>query len=117
MTVVEKGFFTILGVSLVLILVAIPLALRKVAPNVVYGYRTRATLANEAVWYEANAYFGKRLIVACLFGAAVGMGSLRRRGPSRRTCSCPCLSSCWPLRASLRSFATSRFVGTLTPPR
>lgn len=68
MTVFEKGFFTILGLSVVLILVAIPLALGKVPPNVVYGYRTRATLADEDVWYDANAYFGRCLIVASLCG-------------------------------------------------
>ena len=55
MTVFEKGFFTILGLSLVLILIAIPLALRKVRPNVVYGYRTRATLSDEDVWLEVRS--------------------------------------------------------------
>ena len=69
MTVFEKGFFTILGLSVVLILVAIPLALGKVPPNVVYGFRTRATLSSEEVWYDANAYFGRGLIVASLCGA------------------------------------------------
>jgi uncharacterized membrane protein len=69
-TVYEKGFMTILACDALFVLVAIPLALRKVRPNVAYGYRTRATLADEGRWYEANAYFGRRFIVASLASAA-----------------------------------------------
>jgi uncharacterized membrane protein len=72
MTVFEKGFYTILALSAVMFLVALPLALRKVRPNVVYGYRTRATLTDRDLWYEANAYFGSRLIVASVCGAVAG---------------------------------------------
>ncbi len=116
MTVVEKGFFTILGVALVLILVAIPLVLRKVAPNVVYGYRTRATLAKEDVWYEANAYFGKRLIVACLFGAAVAWALYVSR-PLPPDLFLPVSLLVLAAPTLVAVFATSRFVRTLVPPR
>ena len=71
MSVFEKGFITILGVSCLLIIVAIPLALRKVPRNVLYGFRTRATMANDEIWFEANAHFGRGLIVASLFGLCV----------------------------------------------
>ena len=70
MTIYEKGLLTILACDALFILLSIPLVLRKVRPNVVYGYRTRATLADESLWYEANAYFGSRFIVACLVSAA-----------------------------------------------
>ena len=70
MTVYEKGLLTILACDALFVLLSIPLVLRKVRPNVVYGYRTRAILADESLWYEANAYFGSRFIVACLVSAA-----------------------------------------------
>jgi hypothetical protein len=68
MNVYDKGFFTILGCSALLILIAIPLALRMVPRNVIYGFRTRATLSDDAIWFEANAHFGRRLLVASLCG-------------------------------------------------
>ena len=69
MSVYDKGFFTILGCSALLFLIAIPLALRVVPRNVIYGFRTLATLSDDAVWFEANAHFGRRLLVASLCGA------------------------------------------------
>jgi uncharacterized membrane protein len=68
MTVYDKGFYTILGCSALLVLVAIPLVLRMVPPNVIYGFRTRTTLSDDAIWFEANAHFGRRLIVTSLCG-------------------------------------------------
>lgn len=72
MSIFDKGFFTIIACAVLLILVALPLALRKVPRNVVYGYRTRATMANDEIWFEANAHFGRGLIVGSLCGAFVG---------------------------------------------
>lgn len=69
MSIFAKGFFTILGVSIVVFLAAIPLALRKIPRNMVYGFRTRATMADDAIWLEANSHFGRGLIVASLCGA------------------------------------------------
>lgn len=69
MTIYEKGLVTILVVDAVSILISIPLVLRRIGPNVVYGYRTRATLSDPALWYEANALLGRRLIAACLVSA------------------------------------------------
>ncbi len=40
---------------------AVPLMLRKVKPNVLYGLRCPATFADEWVWYEANARSGREL--------------------------------------------------------
>ena len=73
MTIYEKGLVTILVVDAVSILISIPLVLRKIGPNVVYGYRTRATLSDPALWYEANALFGRRLIAACLVSALAAL--------------------------------------------
>ncbi len=65
----EKGLVTILAVDAVLALISIPLLLRKVPRNVIYGYRTRSTLADDFIWYEANAHFGRGLLIACLVSA------------------------------------------------
>jgi uncharacterized membrane protein len=69
MSVYDKGLFTILGCSGLLFLIAIPLALRMVPRNVIYGFRTRTTLSDDAIWFEANAHFGRRLLIASLCGA------------------------------------------------
>jgi len=50
--------------ALLFAILAIPLMLRKVPRNIVYGYRTRKTLHDDAVWYEANAHFGRGLFIA-----------------------------------------------------
>jgi len=52
----------------------IPLMLRKVPRNILYGVRTRDTLETPQCWYEANAYAGKLLIcygVVTLLGALI----------------------------------------------
>ena len=113
MTVFEKGFFTILGISLVLILVAIPLALGKVPPNVVYGYRTRTTLSNEDVWYEANAYFGRRLIAASLCGALAAWGLYVFR-PLPPDVFLPVSLVVLVAPTLVAALATARFVGRIT---
>ncbi|MHB8494904.1 MAG: SdpI family protein [Casimicrobiaceae bacterium] len=71
MNIYDKGLVTILGVSTLLIVVAMPLALRRVPRNILYGFRTRATMANDEIWYDANAYFGRALIISTLCGALV----------------------------------------------
>jgi uncharacterized membrane protein len=47
-----------------LFVLAIPLWMRVVRPNVVYGVRTRATMADETLWYDVNAACGRDLAVA-----------------------------------------------------
>jgi len=54
----------ILAAAVVTALIAVPLALGKVPRNHLYGIRTRRTLADDAVWYDTNAYGGRCLIVA-----------------------------------------------------
>jgi uncharacterized membrane protein len=50
--------------AIVNIAVSVPLILRKIPPNLLYGFRTPKTLSNSRVWYEANAKGGKNLVVA-----------------------------------------------------
>jgi len=66
MSVFEKGLITILGCALVFALLAVPLILRRVPRNLVYGFRTRSTLNDDSVWYEANAHFGCGLLIASI---------------------------------------------------
>lgn len=54
----------LLGAAAITALIALPLALRKIPRNRLYGIRTRRTLADDRVWYETNAYGGRCLIVA-----------------------------------------------------
>ena len=71
---------TILRVSgPLLVLLAIPLWLRRIPPNRFYGMRTRATLADEALWYDVNARSGRDLaLAAALF--TVGTFAIDRIG-------------------------------------
>jgi len=52
------------GSGLVLVAISIPLIQRRVKPNYWYGFRTRRTLNDPVVWYEVNAYAGKRLLIS-----------------------------------------------------
>ncbi len=116
MSVFEKGFFTILALSALLALIAVPLALRKVRRNVLYGYRTRATLASDDVWYEANASFGKRLIAACLVGAGAAW-ALYVLQPFPPDVFLPVSIVVLVAPTLLAAVATARFVGTISPRR
>ena len=50
------------GVGLLLVLIAIPMLLRRVPPNAFYGLRVPATYADVWVWYEANALAGRDMV-------------------------------------------------------
>ncbi|NTV37014.1 MAG: SdpI family protein [Anaerolineaceae bacterium] len=43
---------------------SIPLILRKIKPNGLYGFRVKQTLEDPTLWYAVNTYAGKRLFVA-----------------------------------------------------
>jgi uncharacterized membrane protein len=71
----EVGNYSILFavVGLVLIGISIPLIMRKVPPNSFYGCRTRKTLSDPKIWYEANHISG---IDFCIGGFVVFVSSL-----------------------------------------
>jgi len=73
MTVHDKALWTVLGCQVLFALIASPLALRRVRPNVVYGFRTRATLADERLWYEVNARYGRVQLAGSLAGAVAAL--------------------------------------------
>jgi|JRYG01.1.fsa_nt_gb uncharacterized membrane protein len=52
------------GLGLLLTVAGFPMALGRVKRNAFYGFRTRKTLSSDHVWYLANRYSGRRLILA-----------------------------------------------------
>jgi hypothetical protein len=54
------------GSGLLLAALSVPLILRKIGPNPLYGFRVKRTLEDPAVWYPVNAYAAKRLLVVGL---------------------------------------------------
>ena len=71
----EVGAYSILFavVGLVLTGISAPLIMRKVPPNSFYGCRTRKTLSDPKIWYEANHISG---IDLCIAGLTVFVSSL-----------------------------------------
>jgi uncharacterized membrane protein len=57
----------------VIVLACIPLAMRLIPPNPIYGVRTRRTTADAALWYNVNAVAGQLLIAACGISAILLM--------------------------------------------
>lgn len=55
----------------VLLVLSIPLLLRWVPRNYVYGFRIAATLRSDAVWYEVNALFGRHALLLGLLMIAL----------------------------------------------
>ena len=45
---------------------SLPLALRMVPPNPVYGFRTRFTRSSREVWFDANAFAGRAMLAASI---------------------------------------------------
>jgi hypothetical protein len=54
-----------------LLVLSIPLTLRWVPRNYVFGFRVAATLANDSVWYDANAQFGRHTFLLGIFMVAL----------------------------------------------
>jgi uncharacterized membrane protein len=68
-TVYFKGLVTILACAGLFVLLAIPLILRKVPRNGVYGFRTPKTLRSDEIWYAANAFFGWGMVFSSVVTA------------------------------------------------
>lgn len=109
MSIYDKGFITIIACAALLIVIAIPLALRKIPRNGVYGYRTRATMANDEIWFDANAHFGRSLIVASMFGAFVGY-LIYRFEPFSPTAYLPVSVFVLAVPSLLAALATARYI-------
>ncbi len=50
--------------GVLLMALSLPLLWEKIPPNGLYGFRVKATLENPRIWYAANKYAAKRMLVA-----------------------------------------------------
>jgi len=75
-TINEKTAITLVCLGLVLIAVSIPLYLRKVGMNCVYGFRIRKAFENDENWYRINRYGAAALMCWAVVIMAVGIGCL-----------------------------------------
>jgi uncharacterized membrane protein len=50
--------------SILFVILSIPLILKKVPPNGIYGFRLKKTMSNGEIWYKANRFGGAALLVA-----------------------------------------------------
>lgn len=109
-----KGLVTVLVCDALFAILAIPLILRKVPRNIVYGFRTCATLSDDFVWYETNAYFGRGLVVSSIVSAAVVFRLFEVPAVSQRFFFLSTIGALVvpPLVATL---VTLRFARSLTP--
>ncbi len=112
MDVYEKGFYTILGCAALFAVIAIPLALRRIPRNVVYGYRTRTTLSDDTIWYEANAHFGRGLVIASL-ASVLAAWALELTRPLDPTIYLQVSIGILVVPALVATITTARFVRTL----
>lgn len=55
----------------ILAALSIPLILKVVPPNRIYGLRTPKTLASEALWYRANSFAGWAFLIAAVTSIAL----------------------------------------------
>ncbi|MBN2556482.1 MAG: SdpI family protein [Anaerolineales bacterium] len=60
--------------GILLALLGVPMALGRVEPNSLYGFRVRATLDDAELWYPANRYAGRRLIEAGIVSTLAAVG-------------------------------------------
>ena len=104
------ALITIIVCNIVFAVLAVPLMLRKVPPNMVYGYRTRATLSDETVWYEANAHFGRGLLVSSAISGIAALAIYASKPPEQFVPLAVVVLVVPPLIAAI---ATSRYIRRL----
>ncbi len=78
--------------GLMFVVLAIPMVKRKVRPNPWYGFRTRKTLSRADIWYKANEYSGRTLIVAGSITTLTALVFAMLPGISKDTYALLCLA-------------------------
>jgi len=73
LSVFDKGLITICVCCAFFAGLSLPLIFQKVPRNPVYGYRTCATLKDDALWYDANAYFGRLFLAASALTSGIAV--------------------------------------------
>ena len=62
-----------IGLEVLIVVLSIPLVMRKVKMNRFYGVRIPKSFSSEANWYAINAYGGRQLILWSLLPLAAGV--------------------------------------------
>jgi hypothetical protein len=62
----EQRRSRLLGSCALLAIISVPLILKVVPPNNVYGFRTNLTLSSPGIWYPANSFLGWALLAAAM---------------------------------------------------
>ena len=58
----------------VLAAISVPLILRRIPPNGLYGFRVRKTMEHPEIWYPVNKYGGQRLLLSSLLLILAAIG-------------------------------------------
>jgi hypothetical protein len=67
----QRYRWQLIASSVVIAAISIPLVLRLVPPNGVYGFRTTLTRSSADIWYPANAFLGWALLVGSVTSAGI----------------------------------------------
>ena len=65
---------------LIIAAISLPMALRLIPPNRIYGFRTAASLASRDVWYTSNFWAGMTGVALGITGAFL-IHTMLKRGP------------------------------------
>jgi hypothetical protein len=98
-----------MAIGALIVVLAVPLLLRRVPMNHAYGVRVREAFVSQSNWYAINAFGGKCLLAVGLFLLAVGYFG-RAFAPSPRSAWAPVyllvpLLALIPAVAVIRSYA------------
>ncbi len=69
--------------SVTIALISVPLILRMVPPNGIYGFRAGGIRSNPDLWYEVNAFAGWAILAAAVI-STVGLVRLAPSSPRWR---------------------------------
>jgi SdpI/YhfL family protein len=65
----ERYRWRLVASCVVIAAISVPLILKVVPPNGVYGFRTNLTRSSTDIWYSANAFMGWALLAAAIMSA------------------------------------------------
>jgi hypothetical protein len=66
-----KTLISLEMLNLLIIVIALPLIFREVPPNYWYGFRIKATIRNEKIWYLVNEFFGWGMVISSIISMVI----------------------------------------------
>lgn len=81
----------VIGLGALVIVLELPLAMKLVGPNHLYGFRVGKTLSDERIWYLVNSYAGKRCVLTGVITIVLAV-ALRLAAVSPATYGAICVS-------------------------